>query len=215
MYKGTLLFHLVAFRHRSHDPTVRAWTISRHGRVPVAILSGRRMSRGNRGTRQRTTMKLGHGRTEISTYLSQAKTLGRHSVLLSRRQLGLLTQRALSAYFKVASRPESGDWVNCIPNNNVGTFIDKDTLRIGVTLRVRLSFCIPHQCKCGTTVDAIGSYPLSCHFSARRIPRHSALNGVVVVSSPHQSPMWCLTSKQVLTLLLARLINRQDVMFDE
>ena len=51
----------------------------------------------------------------------------------------VLNQHRL-ACFKAASRPESGVWLNCVPNNRVGTFID--TLRIGVGLTV----CIPHRC---------------------------------------------------------------------
>ena len=43
------------------------------------------------------------------------------------------------ACFKAASRPESGVWLNCVQNNRVGTFIDNDTLRIGVALRVGLT----------------------------------------------------------------------------
>ena len=57
--------------------------------------------------------------------------------------------------------------------------IDNDTLRIGVAVRVGLTACIPHRCNCGTTVDIFGTHPLSCRFSAGRIPRHSALNDVV------------------------------------
>ena len=90
----------------------------------------------------------------------------------------VLNQHRL-ACFKAASRPESGAWLNCVPNNRVGTFIDNDTLRIGVALRVGLTVCIHHRCKCGTTVDTFGIHPLSCRFSAGRIPRHSALNDVV------------------------------------
>ena len=90
----------------------------------------------------------------------------------------VLNQHPL-ACFKAASRPESGVWLNSVPNNRVGTFIDNDTLRIGVALRVGLTVCIPHRCKCGTMVDIFGTHPLSCRFSAGRIPRHSALNDVV------------------------------------
>ena len=90
----------------------------------------------------------------------------------------VLNQHRL-ACFKAASRPESGVWLNCVQNNSVGTFIDNDTLRIGVALRVGLTVCIPHRCKCGTTVDAFGTHPLSCRFSAGHIPRHSALSDVV------------------------------------
>ena len=90
----------------------------------------------------------------------------------------VLNQHRL-ACFKAASRPESGVWLNCVPNNRVGTFIDNYTLRIGVALRVGLTVCIPHRCKCGTTVDTFGTHPLSCRFNAGRIPRHSALSDVV------------------------------------
>ena len=61
--------------------------------------------------------------------------------------------------FKAALRPESGVWLSCDPSNRVGTFIDNDTLRIGVALRVGLTVSIPHRCKYGTTVDAFGTYP--------------------------------------------------------
>ena len=37
----------------------------------------------------------------------------------------------------------------------------------------------PHRCKCGTTVDTFSTHPLSCRFSAGRIPRHSTINDVV------------------------------------
>ena len=83
------------------------------------------------------------------------------------------------ACFKAASRPESGVWLNFDPSNRVGIFIDNDTLRIGVALRVGLTVCIPRRCKYGTTVDAFGYHLLSCRFNAGRIPRHSAINDVV------------------------------------
>ena len=73
----------------------------------------------------------------------------------------VLNQHRL-ACFKAASRPESGVWLNCVPNNRV----DNDTLRIGVALHVGLTVCIPHRCKCGTTVDTFRTHPLSCRFSA-------------------------------------------------
>ena len=53
------------------------------------------------------------------------------------------------------------------------------THRIGVALRIALSVCIPHRCKCGMTVDAFGTHRLWCRFSAGRITRHSTLSDVV------------------------------------
>ena len=86
--------------------------------------------------------------------------------------VSVLNQHRLAS-FEAASRPESGAWLNCVPNNRVGTFIDNDTLRIGVVLCVGLTVCIPHRCKCGTTVDTFDTHPFSCRFSAGVIPRHS------------------------------------------
>ena len=90
----------------------------------------------------------------------------------------VLNQHRL-ACFKAASRSVSVVWFNCVQNNRIGTFIDNDSLRISVALRVGLTVCIPHRCKCGTTVDTFGIHPLSCRFRAGRIPRHSAINDVV------------------------------------
>ena len=92
--------------------------------------------------------------------------------------ISLFNQHRL-AYFKAASLPKSGTWLSCIPINRVGTFIDYNTLCIGVALQVGLSICVFYRSKCGKTVDAIDTHLLSCRFSARRIPRHSAINDVV------------------------------------
>ena len=47
----------------------------------------------------------------------------------------VLSQHRL-ACFKAASRPESGAWLNCVPNNRVRTFINIDNLRNGVAFQV-------------------------------------------------------------------------------
>ena len=100
-------------------------------------------------------------------------------MFFSRHYLGSLTHQHHLAYCKTGSRPESGAWHICIPSSRVGTFIDNDILSIGVALRVVLSVCIPHRCKCGMTVDAFGTHHLSCHFNPGRIYRHSALSDIV------------------------------------
>ena len=56
----------------------------------------------------------------------------------------VLNQHRL-ACFKAASLPEKGAWLNYVSSSRVGTFIDNDTLRIGIALRVGLTVCIPHQ----------------------------------------------------------------------
>ena len=62
--------------------------------------------------------------------------------------------------FKAVSRPKTGAWLNNVPKNRVGTFVDNDTFRISIALHVGLTVCIPNRCKCGTTVDAFGTHPL-------------------------------------------------------
>ena len=83
----------------------------------------------------------------------------------------VLNQHRL-ACFKAAPRPESGVWLDCVPNNRFGTLIDNDTLRIGVALRVGLIVCIPQRCKCGHIRYSPFVVPLQ-----RRA--HSALSDVV------------------------------------
>ena len=78
-----------------------------------------------------------------------------------------------------ASQPHSGDWLNSLPSPSIGTLLDSNCLRIGVSLRLGLRVCVPHRCRCGATVDDFGIHPLSCRYSAGRFPRHSALNDIV------------------------------------
>ena len=61
----------------------------------------------------------------------------------------VLNQHRL-ACFKATPRPESVAWLNCVPNNRVSTFIDNDTLRIGVALRVGRTLC--------RAVSALGTF---------------------------------------------------------
>ena len=81
------------------------------------------------------------------------------------------------ACFEAAFYKETGAWLNCIPCPSTDTMLDNNSLRIGVALRIGLF--AQHRCRCGATVDPHGLHPLSCRFSAGRIPRHAALNDVV------------------------------------
>ena len=133
-------------------------------------------------TRQRTTKKLELGWTEISTYLSTLTNKDIVTIFCALQPSPSwfsYSTKNRQACFKAASHPESGVRLDCIRNNRIGNLIDNDTLRIGIALRVGFSVCIPHRSKCGMTVDASGTRPLPCRFSAARIPRHSTLSGVV------------------------------------
>jgi len=57
--------------------------------------------------------------------------------------------------------------------------MDDETVRVAVGLRLGTALRTPHQCPCGSQVDARGSHGLSCHRSAGRQPRHAQLNDIV------------------------------------
>ncbi|XP_029655915.1 uncharacterized protein LOC115229755 [Octopus sinensis] len=78
-----------------------------------------------------------------------------------------------------ASQPYSGAWLTAIPMGSIGTLLDDDCLRIGISLRLGLNVCREHRCRCGSTVDPFGLHPLSCQRSSGRFPRHTALNDIV------------------------------------
>ena len=82
----------------------------------------------------------------------------------------------------LAARAEgSGAWLQALPIPAVGTLMDNETLRIAVALRVGSPVCEPNsiKCRCRATIDQFGHHPLSCRFSAGRIPRHTALNDII------------------------------------
>ena len=83
------------------------------------------------------------------------------------------------AHILTAAQGHSGDWITAYQIAQVGTRLDDKTMRIRVALRVGLNVCLAHQHRCGATVQSDGLRPLSCHFSACRFPRHSAINNIV------------------------------------
>ena len=69
--------------------------------------------------------------------------------------------------------------MNCLPSTAIGTLLDNESFRIAISQRLGLPVCAPHKCRCGAIVDRYGLHPLSCRFSAGRLPRHSALNDII------------------------------------
>ena len=92
-----------------------------------------------------------------------------------RKRLNVRRRAALEG----AALPHSGSWLFAIPHPSIGTYLDNQTLRIAVALRVGARVCEQHLCRCGDTVDCFGHHPLSCKRSAGRFPRHAALNDVL------------------------------------
>ena len=66
--------------------------------------------------------------------------------------------------------------MNCLPSTAIRTLLVNESFRIAISQCLGLPVCAPHKCRCGAIVDRYGLHPLSCRFSAGRLPRHSALN---------------------------------------
>jgi len=60
--------------------------------------------------------------------------------------------------------------------------LDDEAVRVAVGLRLGLDLCIPHQCQCGSPVDARGLHSFVCRRAPGRSARHHALNDLVARS---------------------------------
>lgn len=78
-----------------------------------------------------------------------------------------------------ANTREAGYWLHAHPSPTTGTFLDPNTLRFAVCLRLGVPVCAPHRCPCGSDVDPLGHHGLSCQRSAGRFSRHAALNDII------------------------------------
>ena len=84
-----------------------------------------------------------------------------------------------TARVRAASAPESGQWLHAIPVPSLGTFLDAEQLRIGISLRIGAEICRSHKCRCDMTITPDGHHGLSCKYSSARIQRHNEINDVI------------------------------------
>ena len=73
----------------------------------------------------------------------------------------------------------SGDWLSALPIANCGLHLDDDAIRVAVAMRLGLNVCVPHQCQCGSDVDAWGSHAFICRKAQGRITRHQSINDTI------------------------------------
>lgn len=73
----------------------------------------------------------------------------------------------------------SGAWLTAVPNPNLGTLLNNDTMRTCVGLRLGANICQPHSCECGASVDQLGRHGLSCLYNKGKYSRHSELNKIL------------------------------------
>ena len=87
--------------------------------------------------------------------------------------------QVVRARLLAAKEEGSGAWLHALSTPSLGTLMDNECLRIAVALRIGATIYLPHKCRCGVVIDPLGHHPLSCRYSAGRLPRHAALNDVV------------------------------------
>ena len=73
----------------------------------------------------------------------------------------------------------SADWLYALPLSSCGLFLDNEAIRIAVALRLGATMCLPHDCQCGQTIDALGLHCFSCLKNSGKHTRHSILNDIV------------------------------------
>ena len=82
----------------------------------------------------------------------------------------------------LASRQkEASAWLTAPPVSALGLRMGNETIRVAIGLRLGTPLCVPHTCPlCGMHVDESGVHGLSCRRSKGRIPRHAALNDIIL-----------------------------------
>ena len=85
----------------------------------------------------------------------------------------------IMASFFAAVASHSGDWLLALPVSSCGLRLADDAVRVAVALRLGISVCIAHTCRCGAVADAQGLHSLVCKQAPSKTARHQAINDVV------------------------------------
>jgi len=72
-----------------------------------------------------------------------------------------------------------GDWLFALQIASFKFKLDDEVVSVAVGLRLGLDPCIPHQCQCGSPVDARRLHSFVCRRAPGRSARHHALNDLV------------------------------------
>jgi hypothetical protein len=111
---------------------------------------------------------------------SKQSSWDRPSVLLDRAMVeSSLSTAVQKASFLAASAAHSGDWMFALPITSCGLRLDDEAVRVAVGLRLGSNLCVPHSCRCGAQVDAMGLHCFVCKRAPGRTSRHHALNEIV------------------------------------
>src|SRR5437867_3627811 len=124
------------------------------------------------------------GTTPVGDLARKQSSWDRPGISLDISQVwaGLHSSRE-KAVFLAASAQHSGSWLAALPISSCGLRLDNEAVRVAVALiRLGLHVCVPHECRCGSSVDAWGSHAFVCKRAMARSTRHHAINDIVARS---------------------------------
>jgi len=93
--------------------------------------------------------------------------------------LASYTEPRHRARLLAASSDHSGDWLHVLPIAACSLHLDDEAVRVAVGLRIGCALCEAHACRCGVTVDTLGTHAFSCKRSSSRIQRHNYINDII------------------------------------
>jgi len=91
------------------------------------------------------------------------------------------------ASFIAASTQHGEDWLFALFIVSCGLKLDDEAMKVAVGLMLGLDLCEPHQCRCGSVVDARGLYSFVRKRAPDRSTMHHALNDLVTHSFATES----------------------------
>ena len=110
--------------------------------------------------------------------------------------LSSLSDTTDKARLLTVTSPHSGDWLHALPLSSCGLRLDDNAVHVVVGANI----CEPHQCPCGTEVDARGFHGLSCKGGSGRSAQHHSLNDLVwqwSISGTHSRNQGAIGSSQI------------------
>jgi hypothetical protein len=76
-------------------------------------------------------------------------------------------------------KKESSKWLQVVPSEQLGLFLDNNAVRIAVALRLGSDVCEEYKCECGEEVNKKGRHGLSCKKAGGRLSRHGEINKII------------------------------------
>jgi len=122
-----------------------------------------------------------HGSLSSSDPLPDKQSLWDKPGILSSRAIveASISDSRQIARFLASVAPDSGDWLLALPVSSCGLRLADEAVRVAVALRLGVSVCIAHTCRCGAVADVQGLHSLVCKQAPSKAARHQAINDVI------------------------------------